>query len=123
MSGLSNAILIVSLIAISFSIIAILYIILAFRRVSLAAKKFDYLVEDLTYKSELLNNTVETISRFTTYFDAFEVVAKTNIKSMIRLVSRNRDLIYSMTTKIKEVAKSTLETNDKNKSKKKDGKK
>ena len=115
MSSLSSSILVVGLIASSLSIIAILYVILAFRKVAIAAKKFDYLVEDLTYKSELLNNTVETISRLTTYFDAFEVVAKSNIKSMIRLISRNRDLIYSMTKKIKEVAKSSFESDTKDK--------
>ena len=106
MSTLTQAILIICLIIAIFGIIAVFYMIIALRRISIATKKFDYLIEDLTYKSELLNSTSETISKLTNYIDAFEVIARRNIKSGVRLVSKNRDVIYKMTDKIKDIIKS-----------------
>ncbi len=104
MDSVKQAILIVGLIATILAIFAIIYFISAFRRISITAKKVDYLVEDLTYKSEMLNATVETVSKVSNYLDTFEVVANKNIKAAIKLVSRNRDTIYAIGERIKELA-------------------
>lgn len=67
-------------------------------------KKTDYLIEDLTYKSEMLNSTVETVSKLANYVDMFEVVARKNIKSSAKLVARNKDDIYKILDRLKKIA-------------------
>jgi len=64
-----------------FAIFLTLYTIVTMRRVGVAAKKVDYFFEDLTYKSEMLNATVDTIARVTNYVDIFDAFAKRNVKS------------------------------------------
>ncbi len=110
-----SILIIIGLIAIVLLIFAILYSIAAFRRMSITFKKIDYLVEDLTYKSEMLNATVETISKVSNYLDIFEVVAKKNVKAGIKFTSRNRDTIYALVERIKDLA---LGENEKTKNKK-----
>ncbi len=104
MSIATSVLIIVAIIATILLIFAILYAIAAFRRMSITYKKVDYLIEDLTYKSEMLNSTVETISKTANYLDAFEVVAKKNVKSAIKLASRNRDTIYAVAERLKDLA-------------------
>ncbi len=111
MTTATSALVVLAIIASILLIFAILYAITAFRRMGITYKKVDYLIEDLTYKSEMLNATVETISKTANYLDAFEVVAKGNVKSAIKLVSRNRDTIYSVAERLKDLA--TGETQDK----------
>ncbi|CAM9137701.1 hypothetical protein MYMA111404_03265 [Mycoplasma marinum] len=100
----TSALVIIGIVAAILLIVAIFYAITAFRRMAITYKKIDYLVEDITYKSETLNSTVETISKVSNYLDIFEVVAQKNVKSAIKLVSRNRETIYSMAEKLKELA-------------------
>lgn len=116
MSGLTTSLVIVSLIAASLGIIAILYIIAASRRRAIFMKKADYLIEDITYKSEILNPTVETIAKVSNYVDIFEVVARKNMKSATKVVSRNKDDLYKILNRIKKLAIGPEEqTNDKKK--------
>ena len=120
MDNLQTTLVVISIIAVSLSIIAILYITLAFRRRAITMKKIDYLVEDITYKSEMLNSTVETISKISNYVDAFELVARKNMKSATKIISRNKEDIYKIANRIKLAAMG--EAGQKNvKSKKKGG--
>ncbi|MCR8612966.1 MAG: hypothetical protein NC236_00595 [Mycoplasma sp.] len=107
MSNLSEAILIVSLVIACLGIIAVFYLISAFRRISITVKKIDYLVEDLTYKSELLNNVVEIFARLANYWDAFEIFAKRNVKSTIRFAARNKDVIYRLNKKVQDLVQTS----------------
>lgn len=120
MSGLTTSLIIMSLIAVSLSIIAIFYIITASRRRAIFMKKADYLIEDITYKSETLNNTVETVAKIANYIDVFEVIARKNVKSAAKVVSRNKDDIYKIANRIKKIA---IGEEEKVKGKKKGGKK
>ena len=104
MQGLTTALVIVALIAASLSIIALLYIITASRRRAIFMKKADYLIEDITYKSETLNSTVETVAKISNYIDIFEVVARKNMKSAAKVISRNKDDIYKIVNRIKKIA-------------------
>ena len=76
MNELITALVIVSLIGIILIIIALLYGIAAIRRRAIMIKKLDYLIEDITYKSEMLNSSVETVAKVSNYLDVFEVVAR-----------------------------------------------
>lgn len=113
MSGLSTTLTILSIIAVSLSMIALFYITAASRRKAIFMKKADYLIEDLTYKSEMLNPTVETITKISNYIDIFEVVARKNMKSATKIVSRNKDDIYKILNRIKKLAVGPEETKKK----------
>lgn len=104
MSGLTTSLVILSLIAVSLAIIALLYIITSSRRRAIIMKKADYLIEDITYKSETLNSTVETVAKISNYIDIFETIAKKNMKSAAKVISRNKDDIYKIVNRIKTAA-------------------
>lgn len=118
MTELNTTLTIVAIIAVSFSIIAIFYIIAAFRRRAITMKKVDYLIEDLTNKSETLTSTVDTIAKVSNYIDAFEVISRKNIKSAAKLIARNKDDLYKIANRVKEMAMGK----DADKSNKKGGK-
>lgn len=99
-----TGLIVLGFIALSLSIIALFYIIASNRRRNMLYKKADYLIEDLTYKSEILNTTVETVAKIANYVDVFEVVVRKNIKSSVRLFARNRDDIYKVLDRLKKVA-------------------
>lgn len=99
-----TALIVLGFIALSLLIIALIYAIIVARRKNILLKKTDYLVEDLTYKSEMLNSTVETVSKISNYVDMFEVVARKNIKSSAKLIARNKDDIYKIIDRIKKLA-------------------
>ncbi len=99
-----EALIILSIIAIVIIILAAIYSINSFRRMSIAYKKLDYLIEDLTYKSEMLNTTVETITKMSNYLDSFEVVAHKNVKAGVKLVARNKDLFYDLAERARTLA-------------------
>ncbi|WP_425377844.1 hypothetical protein [Spiroplasma endosymbiont of Polydrusus pterygomalis] len=68
-------------------------------------KKFDYFVEDLTYKSEMLNSNVDTVVKVSNYVDVFEAFAKRNVKEWVKIIARNKDIAYRIVDKLKDFAK------------------
>ena len=86
-------------------IIASIYLVFALRRINIFFKKSDYLVEDLTYKSEMLNSGVETVANLQNYVDAWNVATKRNIKSIANLAFRNRNMAYYLINKIRDNVK------------------
>ena len=85
-------------------VLVLFYLLLLLRQLTITSKKVDYLIEDITYKSEMLNSTVETVVKVSNYIDAFEAVAKKNTKAAFRLASRNRDIFYRFADKIRDFA-------------------
>lgn len=100
-NSLIVTLLIVGIIAVILSMFAIIYVIASFRRRTIVLKKIDYLVEDVTYKSELLNSPVETIAKMANYIDAFELIARKNMKTVTKIIARNKDDIYKIIDRIK----------------------
>ncbi|NQX84046.1 MAG: hypothetical protein HRS57_02515 [Mycoplasmataceae bacterium] len=90
-------------IALVFLLIFIMYLIIASRRASITLKKIDYLVEDLTYKSQMLNSSVELTNKVTKYLDGLDSVFKGGIKSTIKILIGNKDFFQSSFDKIKEI--------------------
>ncbi|AUB31985.1 hypothetical protein [Spiroplasma floricola] len=88
------------------AIILSLYTIITLRKVGIAAKKVDYFFEDLTYKSEMLNATVDTVARVTNYIDIFDAFAKRNVKSWVKVATKNKDVVYKLVDKLREFANS-----------------
>ena len=104
LNGLETTILIIGIIAILLSIIALFYAISSSRRKAIFMKKADYLIEDITYKSETLTSTIETVAKIANYVDVFEAVARKNMKSAVKVVSRNKDDVYKILNRIKKTA-------------------
>lgn len=75
------------------AIIAFLYMILAFRKITIVSKKVDYLVEDLTYKSEKLNSVVEAVVKLSNYVNVVEAVVKRNSDTIAKFVKNNAENI------------------------------
>lgn len=69
------------------AIIAFAYMILAFRRIMILSKKTDYLVEDLTYKSERLNDVISTVVKISNYIEASENLVKNNTETLNNILS------------------------------------
>ncbi len=93
--------LIVGVVLLGLLIIAVLYLISSLRRRNVVLKKVDYLIEDITYKSESLNVTVETLNKISNYALTLDAVSQNGIKSAIKLVSENRNYIYSIIEKLR----------------------
>ena len=52
--------------------------IIAFRRITIFAKKMDYLIEDVTYKSEKMNDVIDAIVKVSKYINIAETLVKNN---------------------------------------------
>lgn len=86
-----NWLIVLITILVVFAIIAFAYMILAFRKVIIVSKKLDYLVEDLTYKSEKMNDVVSTVTKISNYLDSAEYLVKNNADTLNTiLASKNK---------------------------------
>ncbi|AKX33815.1 hypothetical protein SLITO_v1c01490 [Spiroplasma litorale] len=101
---ITQNILIIILLALA--IVLSLYSIITLRKVGIAARKVDYFFEDLTYKSEMMNATVDTIAKVTNYLDIFDAFAKRNVKSWVKVATKNKDVFYKLVDKLKDFANS-----------------
>ena len=83
-------------------IFAFIYIIIAFRRITIVFKKNDYLIEDLTYKSEKMNNVVDVIVKLSGYVDVIEGVIKRNSDVVSTFIKNNKiESVNELKTKSK----------------------
>ncbi len=96
-------------------IVAFIYIIFAFRRFSIVCKKIDYLVEDITYKSEKLNNVVDVIIKLSGYVDVIEGIIKRNSDVIFKFI-KNPNNIQSIDSQLDDTISRIEEgKNDENK--------
>lgn len=72
--------IVLGIIALILLIFSLLYAIIAFRKIGIVSKKADYLVEDITYKSEMLMPTVEALSKLSKYSELLEEFVNENSK-------------------------------------------
>lgn len=104
--------------------IAAIYGIAALRRRNIVLKKVDYLIEDITYKSESLNVTVETLNKVSNYLLTLDAVSQNGLKMFIKLISENRNYIYSILDRMRvDVERKEKERREKEKEEKKSTKK
>ncbi|MDR0985545.1 MAG: hypothetical protein LBL60_01195 [Mycoplasmataceae bacterium] len=83
----------------------IIYMIVAFRKIGIVAKKMDYLVEDLTYKSEMLTPVVEAMIKLSHYVDLFENILVQNEDLVNKFVGGNKKASKQLVSKIKDSIK------------------
>jgi len=99
-NGTLLALIIIGVVLLLLLSLAAIYLIASLRRRNVVLKKVDYLVEDITYKSESLNVTVETINKISNYILSLDAVSQKGFKSMVKLVSENKNYIYSIVKKL-----------------------
>jgi Asp-tRNA(Asn)/Glu-tRNA(Gln) amidotransferase C subunit len=116
-NALITALISIGIILLVLLILASIYLISFLRRKTILMRKIDYLVEDLTYKSESLNVTVETINRISNYVSSLDAVTKKGFKSAINLLMENKNYIYSVVDKIRGDVKTNENQKRKNASK------
>jgi len=98
--GTVLALIIIGVILVLLLSVAAVYLIASLRRRNVVLKKLDYLIEDITYKSESLNVTVETINKISNYILSLDAVTQTGFKSAIKLISENKNYIYGIIKKL-----------------------
>lgn len=101
-NGALLALLIILIVLSLILLVVALYAVAAMRRRTVVLKKVDYLVEDITYKSESLNVSVETLNKISNYALSLDAVSKNGLKSTIKLISENRNYIYSILDKMRK---------------------
>lgn len=101
MDSLLMALIIVGIVALSILSLVFIYLFALTRRTHIVMKKFDYIVEDMTYKMESLNVTVDAINKVSNYVLTFDSFTKKSVSSLIKLISQNRNFIYSFFNKMK----------------------
>ncbi|MDE5617755.1 MAG: hypothetical protein K2I36_02855 [Ureaplasma sp.] len=58
---------------------------------SIVSKKLDYLIEDLTYKSEKMNDVVSSIVKISNYINAAEDLVKNNADVISKVMLEKND--------------------------------
>lgn len=99
----TTALIVLGFIGLVLFIILMIALLFANQRRMRLYRKADILLEDLTYKAEILNPTVETLSKLANYIDVFEVFTRKSIKSAVKLIARNRDDIYKLLNRLKKL--------------------
>jgi uncharacterized protein YoxC len=82
--------------------VVLLYSLTLLRRTNIVMKKVDYLVEDLTYKSESLSISVDAMSKISNYVLAADAFSKKGFSSLLKLFTQNKNFFYELIDKIKE---------------------
>jgi predicted PurR-regulated permease PerM len=99
-----TVLIIVGCIALFVLLFTLVYMIIAFRKIGIVAKKLDYLVEDLTYKSEMLTPTVEALTKVSNYIDLFESIINQNADALINYINKNKSSTTKFISKLKDIA-------------------
>ena len=96
------ALIVLGSIALGILSLLMIYWIAVTRRANVVMKKVDYLVEDLTYKSEALSVGVEAVQKVSDYVLAADSFSKKGFKSLLKLFTQNKNFFYELIDKIKE---------------------
>ncbi|MDR0825786.1 MAG: hypothetical protein LBM72_00800 [Mycoplasmataceae bacterium] len=100
-----TVLIIVGCVVLLLALFAIVYMIVAYRKIGIVAKKLDYLVEDLTYKSEMLTPTVEALVKVSNYIDLLESAVAQNSNSLGKYLISNKTNVSSLIDKLKKGSK------------------
>lgn len=85
-----NYLIILLTILVIVCIIGLVYVTFVFRKIGIVAKKLDYLIEDLTYKSEKLNPAIDAIVKVSSYLDILESLIKKDSKQITSFIKNNK---------------------------------
>lgn len=77
----------------SLGILLIVYLFFVFRKISITTKKIDYLVEDITYKSESLSPVIDSLIKVSSYVNVIDLAIKRNSTTIENIIKNNQDSI------------------------------
>lgn len=100
-SKLTLVVLVLLIILILIAIVIAIYGLAATRKKAVVLKKVDYLIEDITYKSESLNVSVETINKMSNYVMSIDSVSQKGFKQLLKFISENRNYIFAILEKLR----------------------
>ncbi|MDQ0514315.1 uncharacterized protein YoxC [Mycoplasmoides fastidiosum] len=86
------------------SIITVISIFLTFRRMGNVTKKIDYVVEDLTYKTESLSTTIDAIKVFSKYISLIQSLTDDQNPEKSEYVKQNRKKIMALSKYLSKIA-------------------
>jgi hypothetical protein len=95
------ALVILGSIALGILSIVLIYSLTLLRRTNIVMKKVDYLVEDVTYKTESLSTSVEAVNKISDYVLAADSFSKKGFSSLLKLFTQNKNFFYELIDKIK----------------------
>ena len=93
-------------ILVGLGILFLIYLFFVFRRISITTKKIDYLVEDITYKSESMSPVFESLIKLSSYINVVDLAIKRNSKTIENIIKNNQDSINKFN---KELEKALLD--------------
>ncbi|MBQ0045322.1 MAG: hypothetical protein KBS35_00315 [Mycoplasma sp.] len=102
---MNTALIVLVTILVCVAIVLCVYLIITFRKIHIVAKKLDYLVEDLTYKSEQLTPVVDSIVKISNFIDILDSVLKQKSQDLIKQSSGNKESIYKVAKEVKDEIK------------------
>ncbi len=95
-------------ILVGLGILFLFYLFFVFRRISIMTKKIDYLVEDITYKSESMSPVIESLIKVSSYVNVIDLAIKRNSTTIENIIKNNQDAITKFN---KQLEKALLDEN------------
>ncbi len=83
-------------------ILVCLFGLLLLRRFSILIKKLDFLVEDITFKSENIAPFLDSLLKITSYVDVLDVIVKKNINGIKKVVENNASNMKKMMNELEK---------------------
>ncbi|MDR3163834.1 MAG: hypothetical protein LBT77_02075 [Mycoplasmataceae bacterium] len=100
-----TVIIVVGCIVLFVALIALFYMIVAYRRITIVAKKLDYLIEDISYKTELLTPVVDNLVKLSNRNDLVDAfIANKQVSNTKN--SANQAIISRLEKNIEKTSKS-----------------
>lgn len=86
------------------SILTVLLIFFTFRRMGNVTKKVDYIVDDLTYKTESLTATIDAIKGFSKYISLIHTLIDEDDPKKQEYIKTNRKQILALSEYLRKLA-------------------
>lgn len=80
-----------------------IYLFFVFRKIAVASKKIDYLIEDITYKSEVLSPMIDSILKLSSYIDVLDIVFKKKSSEISKVIDNNSENIKKFNKQLQKV--------------------
>lgn len=87
----------------SLFIFVLLYLTYTFRKICITTKKLDYLIEDITYKSEMLSPVIDSLIKLSTYVSVIDVAVKKTSGNIEKVVKNNFENIQKFNKQLEKV--------------------
>ncbi len=95
-------IIVLTIMAILISLLCV-YGAIVLRRFLIVMKKVDYLVEDVTYKSETLSPILDSLLKVSSYVEVMDDIIKNNAEQIKKVTSDNKTALKKYKNQLEKV--------------------